>query len=295
MKEKISNQEIANLLDRIASLLETQDANPHRVRAYRNGADRARKMNLSLSEIVMSGDGEALQALPDIGEGLARIIKRYVQSGRSEILDRLKGQITPEQVLKQVPGIGPQLSERIAQELEITTLPELEQAAHDGRLREVEGFGPRRVEQVQASLAGMLSQAALRRSRQRTQENEEDHENPQVDTLLAIDAEYRLKAKKGELHKITPRRFNPEKEAWLPILHTDREGWEFTVLFSNTARAHELEKTDDWVVIYYEQNNYEDQATVVTSTQGQLQGKRVVRGREVECERYYQKKTDNGS
>lgn len=290
MKRQITNQEIAHLLDLIASLLETQNANPHRVRAYRNGAVRARNMNRSLAEIVIDGDGKELQALPDIGEGLARIIKRYVQSGRSEVLDRLKGQVSPEQVFQQVPGIGPQLAERITQQLDISALPELEQAAHDGSLREVEGFGPRRVEQVQASLAGMLSQGAMRRSRQRIQGNEEDHGHPQVDILLAIDAEYRLKARKGKLHKIIPKRFNPEKEAWLPIFHTDREGWDFTVLFSNTARAHELGKTHDWVVIYYERNNHEDQATVVTSNQGQLQGKRVVRGREAECERYYQKR-----
>ena len=60
-------------------------------------------------------------------------------------------------------------------------------------------------------------------------------------------------------------------------------------MYSNTARAHELGKTDDWVVIYYEQDGEEDQCTVVTETRGPLAGRRVVRGREQECREYYRR------
>lgn len=283
MKKHTSNKEIARLLERIAALLEVQDANPFRVRAYRSGANRVRRLDRSLAEMVMNGDGEALQALPDIGEGLARVITRYVHTGRSQLLDRLQGEVSPEKVFQQVPGLGPQLAGRITHQLDITSLPELEQAAHDGRLGDVDGFGPRRVKQVRTSLAGMLSKSAL----QRTWNGNDYQESPQVATLLAVDAEYRRKAEGDGLHKIAPRRFNPEHNAWLPILHTSRQGWDFTVLFSNTARAHELKKTHDWVVIYYERENHEGQATVVTAAQGPLQGKRVVRGRETVCEHYY--------
>jgi len=93
------------------------------------------------------------------------------------------------------------------------------------------------------------------------------------------------------LRKIAPKRFNPEGKAWLPILHTGREDWHFTVLFSNTAQAHKLNKTDDWVVIFYEKDGVEDQATVVTETRDELKGKRVVRGREQECKKYYSAKS----
>ncbi len=55
-----------------------------------------------------------------------------------------------------------------------------------------------------------------------------------------------------------------------------------TVLFSNTARAHELGKTHDWVVIYYQKDGPEAQCTVVTEFRGPLKGKRVIRGREHE-------------
>lgn len=88
----------------------------------------------------------------------------------------------------------------------------------------------------------------------------------------------------GSLPKIEPRRFNPSGEAWLPILHTERGEWRFTALFSNTARAHELGRTRDWVVIYFHlDSGPEGQRTVVTETRGRLKGHRVVRGREADC------------
>jgi hypothetical protein len=104
-----------------------------------------------------------------------------------------------------------------------------------------------------------------------------------VAALLGADAEYRRRAAGGELHRVAPRRFNPTGAAWLPVLHTEREGYALTALFSNTARAHALGRTDDWVILYWERDGHEDQCTIVTETRGLLSGRRVVRGREQEC------------
>lgn len=107
------------------------------------------------------------------------------------------------------------------------------------------------------------------------------------DAILAVDAEYRRQAAAGNLKTIAPRRFNPEGKSWLPIMHTEKQGWRFTALYSNTARAHDLGKTGDWVVIYCERNGEEEQCTVVTEQTGPLQGRRVIRGREKECRAHY--------
>jgi putative hydrolase len=75
-------------------------------------------------------------------------------------------------------------------------------------------------------------------------------------------------------------------------MHVTRHGWHFTALFSNTARAHELGRTRDWVVIYfYDEAHHENQHTVVTETRGSLINERVVRGREAECREYYARLT----
>ena len=112
--------------------------------------------------------------------------------------------------------------------------------------------------------------------------------NPDVGLLLDIDREYREKAASGFLPKIAPRRFNPEHEAWLPVLHTRFGPWRFTALYSNTERAHDLHRTHNWVVVFFEDEEGErGQATVVTEFRGDLKGERVVRGREPECASHY--------
>jgi len=91
-----------------------------------------------------------------------------------------------------------------------------------------------------------------------------------------------------KLPVITPKRFNPEHKAWLPILHSTRNRWHFTVMYSNTERAHKLNLNHDWVVIYFHDDHHQQgQHTVVTETHGVLTGKRIVRGREAECYEFY--------
>ena len=91
----------------------------------------------------------------------------------------------------------------------------------------------------------------------------------------------------GNSMGVEPGLLNPEKKAWLPILVKEHEGFKFTVMFSNTATAHKLGKTADWVVVYFAKGKGENQCTVVTESRGTLKGKRVIRGREKECERHY--------
>jgi hypothetical protein len=206
------------------------------------------------------------------------------------MLERLEGQVSPEDLFASVPGIGEDLAHRLHTHLQVETLEELELAAHDGRLEQVPGFGPRRAEALREILAGLLSQSARRRARLvgARRAAAVDQPRPEIGALLDVDAEYREKAERGLLRTIAPRRFNPEGLAWLPILHTERDGWDLTVLFSNTARAHELGMTRDWVIVYYERDGDEGQCTIVTERHGSLVGRRVVRGQEAACLTYYQ-------
>lgn len=108
---------------------------------------------------------------------------------------------------------------------------------------------------------------------------------PSVSDLLSIDEEYRRKARLGRLIQIAPARFNPDKKLWLPILRTRRNGHLYTALFSNSPLAHELGTTHDWVVIYHKGDDR--QWTVVTARRGSTDARRIVRGRESECDTYY--------
>jgi putative hydrolase len=273
---KWDNQGIADKLSELADLLEQQGANPFRVTAYRRAARTVSEHDEDLDELAAREGTRGLDAIPNIGPSIARAIQEMLQTGRWMQLERVRGSLDPEQVFQSIPGVGPELARRIHDTLEIETLAELELAAHDGRLEQVSGVGSRRARMIAAALAQMLQR---RSSRPRAPAAE-----PEVGILLDVDREYREKAAAGKLRRIAPRRFNPEGKAWLPIMHTQRDDWDFTVLFSNTARAHDLGKTDDWVVLYFHSDHGpEAQRTVVTETSGPLKGERVVRGREAEC------------
>lgn len=275
------NHQIAEKLDEMAELLEAQGANPFRVRAYHRAAAAVGELDRDVEEIAQSEGVDGLVALPTIGKGIASAIWEMVHTGRWSQLERLRGSLQPETLLRTVPGIGPALARRIHDELHVDTLEQLETAAYDGRLQSLPGVGDRTLQSLRASLATMLGQARRRRG-------VVPATAPPVDLLLEVDRRYVAGAEAGTLTTIAPKRFNPSGKAWLPILHLEKDGWHFTALFSNTARAHELDRVFDWVVIYfYDEDHEEGQQTIVTETRGPLVGKRVVRGREGECRRYY--------
>jgi DNA polymerase (family X) len=272
----LQNQAIADRLREAADLLEQQGANPFRLAAYRRAADTVGGLPEDVAGMLERTGRDGLETLPGIGRGLAAAIAEMAETGRWAQLERLRGEVAPEALFRSIPGVGPELARRLHDELHVDTLEGLEVAAHDGRLERVKGIGSRRAAALRASLAAMLART---RRTPRAPAVE-----PRVDLLLDVDAEYRRRAAAGDLPRIAPRRFNPGGAAWLPILHTDRGPWHFTALFSNTARAHELARTGDWVVVYFQGDDHvEGQRTVVTETRGRLQGERVVRGREAEC------------
>jgi DNA polymerase (family X) len=281
------NSEIAQKLREVALLLEEQGANRFRIRAYRTAADRLERLEVPVSQIAGQQGTDGLQALPGIGVSLARSIHTLIVTGRLPMLDRLRGHTDPIALLTSVPGIGPAFAHRLHDDLHIETLEQLEIAAHDGRLAEIEGVGPKKLQGIIDSLTARLGR--VRRPPQ-TVEGQQAGE-PSIEELLDVDREYRESALAGTLQKIAPHRFNPKREAWLPILHTQRGPRHYTALYSNSALANQLKKTRDWVILYYDDDHGERQCTVVTGRSAPLAGKRIVRGREADCISHYHSQT----
>lgn len=272
-----SNADIAATLERIAALLEQQQANPFRIQAYRTAAGSVRTEPGSVAELAAREGPEGLERLYGIGPRISRHITSFVDTGRIPLLEQLEGELDPLGLLATVPGIGPKSAQEIHQRLGIGSLEELELAAHDGRLEQLPGFGPRRVAGLRHTLGNMLSRR-VRCPAPAAQER------PPLALLLELDAEYREKAAADRLPRLAPRRFNPERKAWLPILHAERQGWSLALAYSNTARAHQQGRTRDWVVIYYEHDGQLGQCTVVTETAGPLRGRRDGRARRAASE-----------
>jgi len=265
-----------------ATLLSHQQDNPYRVAAYRRAADAVAVLDRDLHHIMDAGGVEALEQIPGVGRSIATALAEMIRTGRWVYLERLRGSAEPGDVFCAIPGIGRELAKRLHETLHVETLEQLEAALHEPNAKKVAGVGPRRLSMLRAALAQMLARIRPARTG--------PIDEPTVDVLLDVDREYRSKVEAGQLRKIAPKRFNPKAEAWLPILHSSRGRWHFTVLFSNTARAHELGKVHDWVVVYFHADSGgEAQRTIVTEARGVLAGHRVVRGRERECLSFYEK------
>ena len=201
------NQDIAGRLREVAQLLVDQGTNRFRVRAYRSAAETIEHLTVPAAEIARKQGTDGLQSLPGIGVSLARSIHTLLVTGRLPMLARLRGSMDPVSLLQSIPGIGPSLAHRLHDDLHIATLEQLEMAAHDGRLADIEAVGPKKLQGIIDSLTARLGKVRKQPHAAGPQEMSE----PPVGELLDVDREYREAARAGTLQRIAPHRFNPKK------------------------------------------------------------------------------------
>ena len=187
--------------------------------------------------------------------------------------------------LEEISGLSKSLALSIEKFLQTGLMPTLELLRGNGLsprlMRSADNPRPRRVIHARHPASLQRVTALPQPSR--------DLNEPSIEQLLSIDAEYRTKAANDELVRIAPRQFNPAGEEWLPILHARRNKWHYTAAFSNTAHAHQEGMTHDWVIIHLDAAECSGHWTVITSQFGQLKSRRIVRGREAECVAFYQR------
>lgn len=147
----VHNSEIASIFDHVADLLEVQDANRFRVRAYRNAAATIRDQSRAIADRVE--EGEDLSDLPDIGEDLAGKIAEIVRTGELPLLEVLSGEV-PEAIVEatRIPGIGPKRARALFEALGLASLDELAEAAEAGRVADVDGFGDKTQARIRDAL-----------------------------------------------------------------------------------------------------------------------------------------------
>jgi putative hydrolase len=281
------NKKVAQSLRKIATLLKEQDANYFRCQAYLHAAQTIENLPLDLRVLFEEQGIQGLIHLPTIGTGIAHLIYEYISTGRMSKLENLQGSSDPVSLYQVIPTVGRELAQRIHDKLHTDTLEELESAVHTGQLNQVKGLGKKRQQAITDWLSNIFNARNKNLSGYTSRFNEKKI-GPSVSLLLKIDAQYRTKAQAKKLPLIAPKRFNLENKAWLPILHVTQEKWHFTAIYSNTERAHKLDKVFDWVIIFFYDNHHQEgHHTVVTETHGNNTGKRVVRGREYECRVFY--------
>ena len=147
----VHNEDIAVIFDEMADLLEIEEANPFRVRAYRNAARTVRGLGKELS--VMVASGEDLTRLPGIGKDLAAKIVEILNTGHAKALNALHKEVPASlEALLRIPGLGPRRVRALYQDLHIKTLKQLEAAARRGRLQQLPGFGAKTEQRILESI-----------------------------------------------------------------------------------------------------------------------------------------------
>ncbi len=142
----IDKHEVAALLDQMGQLLELDGANPFEVRAYQNASRAIAGLEGDIAEMVARGE---LNGVPGLGKTLVGRITELVTTGHLRQYDDLLARIPPglRQMLR-IPGLGPKRIRQINQALQVTTLDELRQAAEDGRISALPGFGAKSQENI---------------------------------------------------------------------------------------------------------------------------------------------------
>jgi DNA polymerase (family 10) len=148
----VRNGEIAEAFEELASLYELDGAVVYRVVAYRNAAKAIREAGVSVEEMARQGRVEELSG---VGKTIAEKIDLLLETGSIPASEKLKARIPSGLIaVTRIPGLGPKRARLLYENLGVASLDELREAAEQGRLKDVPGFGQKAEENVLAALAG---------------------------------------------------------------------------------------------------------------------------------------------
>jgi len=143
----VHNRDIAEIFNEIADLLDIEGKNQFRIRAYRSAARTVSDMSSNVADMVEQD--EDLSALPGIGKDLAGKIEEIVHTGTLKQLEKLRKGTSPQlRDMMKIGSLGPKRVKQLHDELEVTTLDELEKAAESGEVSEIKGFGKKTEQRI---------------------------------------------------------------------------------------------------------------------------------------------------
>jgi DNA polymerase (family 10) len=142
----VDKRGVADILERIGTLLELKGENVFKTRAYQNGARAVMALEEELAVLVAEG---RLKDVKGIGAALSDKITELVTTGRLAYYEKLKAEFPDGfQDLLRIPGLGPRKAKAVMTELGIASLDELEAAARGGRLAGLAGFGAKTEQKI---------------------------------------------------------------------------------------------------------------------------------------------------
>ena len=149
--ERMDKAAIANVLEKIATLLELKGENPFKIRAYTNAA---RSLETWGGNIADLRDEETLEKIPGIGKAIAAKIKELVETGSLRFFEDLRSEF-PAEILElfSLPGLGAKKIKALYEQLQVSSIAQLQEACTAGRVAELPGFGKTTQEKLGQAIA----------------------------------------------------------------------------------------------------------------------------------------------
>src|SRR5881392_874676 len=148
----MDKNQVANLLDEIASLLELKEgSNPFEVRAYQNAARAVNALDGDIEQLTRQGKLKGVQGL---GSTIIKRIEEVVETGHIALYDELVETTPPIKLeMMRIPGVGPKKINAIYDQLHVTSIDELVKACEDDRVAKLPGFGKKSQDKILQGLA----------------------------------------------------------------------------------------------------------------------------------------------
>lgn len=148
-----TNNELADIFDRISNLLEIKGEMVFKIRSYQRAAESLRALAEDINTVAAEG---RLNDIPGVGKAIAEKIQELLATGRLGFLERLETEVPPTLLqLLEVPDLGPRRVALFWKELGITDLPGLEHNARAGKLRALPGMGEKSEARIIAGIEAL--------------------------------------------------------------------------------------------------------------------------------------------
>ena len=135
----MDNRQVADILYDIADLLEIKGEIIYKSVAYRRAADNILNLGQDVSDVWRDGK---LREIPGVGEALAKKLDELLRTGHLGYYEALKEDIPPGVVdMLAIPDVGPKTARLLYEGLGLASVADVEQAAREGRLRDLPGLG----------------------------------------------------------------------------------------------------------------------------------------------------------
>ncbi len=154
----MDKNQVASLLDEIASLLELKEgSNPFEVRAYQNAARAVNALDGDIEERTRQGK---LKGVPGLGSTIIKRIEEAVETGHIALYDELVETTPPIKLeMMRIPGVGPKKINAIYNQLHVTSIPDLVEACKQDKVAVLPGFGKKTQDKILQGIAFLAQHA----------------------------------------------------------------------------------------------------------------------------------------